>query len=101
MVLHHLRSVVIAVRGTETPEDLIIDGLGRECPLSVVDLDGLIKLVSLSLSTPSFLCGHVRLCMHMWVHVHGSICVCRIYIHRFPQMPMHMVAVLLIICYPV
>ncbi|XP_022761696.1 uncharacterized protein LOC111307767 isoform X2 [Durio zibethinus] len=43
VVLHHLRSIVIAVRGTETPEDLIIDGLGRESPLSVMDLDGLIN----------------------------------------------------------
>ncbi|XP_021300446.1 uncharacterized protein LOC110428848, partial [Herrania umbratica] len=43
VVLHHLRSVVIAVRGTETPEDLITDGLGRECPLSEMDLDGLIN----------------------------------------------------------
>ncbi|XVF37801.1 hypothetical protein REPUB_Repub20aG0042200 [Reevesia pubescens] len=43
VVLHHLRSVVIAVRGTETPEDLIIDGLGLECPLSVMDLDGLLN----------------------------------------------------------
>ncbi|KAK9289163.1 hypothetical protein L1049_017637 [Liquidambar formosana] len=43
VVLHHLRSVVIAVRGTETPEDLITDGLCRECTLSVEDLDGLIN----------------------------------------------------------
>ncbi|XWS13249.1 hypothetical protein CRYUN_Cryun36dG0021300 [Craigia yunnanensis] len=43
VVLHHIRSVVLTIRGTETPEDLIIDGLGRECPLSVVDLDGLIN----------------------------------------------------------
>ncbi|OMO79668.1 Lipase, class 3 [Corchorus olitorius] len=43
VVLHHLRSVIIAVRGTETAEDLITDGLGRECPLSVMDLDGLIN----------------------------------------------------------
>ncbi|KAL3604835.1 hypothetical protein D5086_005694, partial [Populus alba] len=42
VVLHHLRSVVISVRGTETPEDLITDGLGRECLLSRDDLDGLI-----------------------------------------------------------
>ncbi|TXG72901.1 hypothetical protein EZV62_001480 [Acer yangbiense] len=40
LVLHHLRSVVIAVRGTETPEDLITDGLGKECILSTEDLDG-------------------------------------------------------------
>ncbi|KAG8655553.1 hypothetical protein MANES_04G050700v8, partial [Manihot esculenta] len=43
VVLHHLRSVVVAVRGTETPEDLITDGLGRECLLSPEDLDGLIN----------------------------------------------------------
>jgi len=42
---------MISVRGTETPEDLITDGLGRECLLSREDLDGLIKHVpSLSLS---------------------------------------------------
>ncbi|MBA0797434.1 hypothetical protein Gohar_008137 [Gossypium harknessii] len=43
VVLHELRTVVIAVRGTETPEDLIIDGLGRERSLTEVDLDGLIN----------------------------------------------------------
>lgn len=43
VVLHHLRSVVIAVRGTETPEDLLTDGLCRECPLSMEDVEGLIK----------------------------------------------------------
>ena len=37
---------MIAVRGTETPEDLIIDGLCRECILSAKDLDGLIKYLS-------------------------------------------------------
>lgn len=43
LALHHLNTVVIAVRGTETPEDLLTDGLGRECILSAEDLDGLIK----------------------------------------------------------
>ncbi|KAF6170058.1 hypothetical protein GIB67_042863 [Kingdonia uniflora] len=43
MVLHHLRSVVISVRGTETPEDLITDGLCTECNLNWEDLDGLIN----------------------------------------------------------
>ncbi|XP_077251936.1 uncharacterized protein LOC143891187 [Tasmannia lanceolata] len=43
VVLHHLRSVVIAVRGTETPEDLLTDLLYRECSLSEEDLDGLIN----------------------------------------------------------
>ncbi|XP_062109907.1 uncharacterized protein LOC133821780 isoform X2 [Humulus lupulus] len=43
IVLHHLRTLLIAVRGTETPEDLIIDGLCRECILSAKDLDGMIN----------------------------------------------------------
>ncbi|KAH7521425.1 hypothetical protein FEM48_Zijuj07G0031800 [Ziziphus jujuba var. spinosa] len=47
LVLHHLRSVVIAVRGTETPEDLITDGLCKECSLSTEDLEGLIKILLL------------------------------------------------------
>lgn len=60
LVLHHLRSVVIAVRGTETPEDLITDSLCRECALSVEDLGGLIKYLSLSLSLlVIFMCAMV------------------------------------------
>ncbi|XP_057428068.1 uncharacterized protein LOC130721319 isoform X2 [Lotus japonicus] len=43
VVLHHLQSVVIAIRGTETPEDLITDGLCKECTLSAEDLGGLIN----------------------------------------------------------
>ncbi|KAM7465520.1 hypothetical protein LguiB_013082 [Lonicera macranthoides] len=43
VVLHDLKSVVIVVRGTETPEDLITDGLCRECSLTTEDLDGLIN----------------------------------------------------------
>ncbi|CAM8979453.1 unnamed protein product [Rhodiola kirilowii] len=43
LVLHHLNTVVIAVRGTETPEDLLTDGLCRECTLSEEDLDGIIN----------------------------------------------------------
>ncbi|XP_022150370.1 sn1-specific diacylglycerol lipase beta isoform X2 [Momordica charantia] len=43
LVLHDVRCVVIAVRGTETPEDLITDGLCRECALSEEDLDGLMN----------------------------------------------------------
>ncbi|XP_056161408.1 uncharacterized protein LOC115688586 isoform X2 [Syzygium oleosum] len=43
VVLHHARTVVVAVRGTETPEDLITDGLCRECTLSEEDLDGLMS----------------------------------------------------------
>lgn len=46
MVLHDIKSVVIAVRGTETPEDLITDGLCRETSLTSEDLDGLIKQVT-------------------------------------------------------
>ncbi|KAK1379270.1 Sn1-specific diacylglycerol lipase beta [Heracleum sosnowskyi] len=41
VVLHHLKSVVIAVRGTESPEDLITDALCRECNLTAEELDGL------------------------------------------------------------
>ncbi|KAG0502284.1 hypothetical protein HPP92_002356, partial [Vanilla planifolia] len=43
VVLHDIKSVVVAVRGTETPEDLITDGLCRECNLSEEDLNGLIN----------------------------------------------------------
>ncbi|KAL5703162.1 hypothetical protein ACHQM5_028289 [Ranunculus cassubicifolius] len=43
VVLDHLQTVVISVRGTETPEDLLTDGLCRECPLTMDDLDGLIN----------------------------------------------------------
>nr|XP_016508025.1 PREDICTED: uncharacterized protein LOC107825659 [Nicotiana tabacum] len=42
VVLHNVKSVVIAVRGTETPEDLITDGLGRESCLTEGDLDSLL-----------------------------------------------------------
>jgi hypothetical protein len=43
VVLHDLNTVVIAIRGTETLEDVITDGLCKECSLTVDDLDGLIK----------------------------------------------------------
>ena len=43
VVLHDKRTVVIGVRGTETPEDLITDGLCSECAFTMEDLDGLIK----------------------------------------------------------
>ncbi|XP_071706429.1 uncharacterized protein [Rutidosis leptorrhynchoides] len=43
VVLHHISSVVICVRGTETPEDLLTDGLSRECVFASEDLDGLIS----------------------------------------------------------
>ncbi|KAH9325411.1 hypothetical protein KI387_005589, partial [Taxus chinensis] len=47
VVVHHLQCIVIAVRGTETPEDLLTDGLCRECMLSEADLYGLLKHVYL------------------------------------------------------
>ncbi|KAG9447170.1 hypothetical protein H6P81_013298 [Aristolochia fimbriata] len=43
VVMHHLRTVLIAVRGTETPEDLLTDGLCSECSMTMDDLDGLTK----------------------------------------------------------
>eukprot|EP01018_Ginkgo_biloba_P033959 Gb_37749 [translate_table: standard] len=43
VVAHHLRCIIIAVRGTETPEDLLTDGLCRECMLSEADLNGLLN----------------------------------------------------------
>jgi len=43
IVLHDLRTVVIAIRGTETLEDVITDGLCRQCSLTMDDLDGLIN----------------------------------------------------------
>ncbi|CAK8574434.1 unnamed protein product [Lathyrus sativus] len=43
VVLHHLQTVLITIRGTETPEDLITDGLCKECTLSADDLSGLIN----------------------------------------------------------
>uniref|UniRef100_A0A0D6QZ81 Uncharacterized protein n=1 Tax=Araucaria cunninghamii TaxID=56994 RepID=A0A0D6QZ81_ARACU len=43
VVLHHLQCVIIAVRGTESPEDLLTDGLCRECNLSEADLHGLLN----------------------------------------------------------
>ena len=43
VVLRQSQTLVVAVRGTETPEDLLTDGLGRECKLSDSDLLGLLK----------------------------------------------------------
>ena len=43
VVLHESQTVLVAIRGTETPEDLLTDGLSRECELSKSDLHGLIK----------------------------------------------------------
>ncbi|KAL8120157.1 hypothetical protein AgCh_017336 [Apium graveolens] len=48
VVLHHLKSVVIAVRGTESPEDLITDALCRECYLTAEELDGLRRYAALA-----------------------------------------------------
>lgn len=55
VVLHHLQTVVIAIRGTETPEDLITDGLCLECTLSAEDLAGLIKYFSPSFSPVEYI----------------------------------------------
>lgn len=43
VVLEKLRTVLVAIRGTETPEDLLTDGLSKEGPLSESDLLGLLK----------------------------------------------------------
>ena len=43
VVLHDKKTVLIGLRGTETPEDLITDGLCRECVFTKEDLDGLVK----------------------------------------------------------
>ncbi|KAJ7517256.1 hypothetical protein O6H91_21G016100 [Diphasiastrum complanatum] len=43
IVLQHLRCVLVTVRGTETPEDLLTDGLCRECKLSDSDLSAFLK----------------------------------------------------------
>ncbi|XP_040379409.1 uncharacterized protein LOC102717245 isoform X2 [Oryza brachyantha] len=51
VVLHDKKTVVIAVRGTETPEDLITDGLCRECAFTMEDLDGLVKCEQLPATT--------------------------------------------------
>ncbi|CAO2172413.1 unnamed protein product [Urochloa humidicola] len=48
VILHDLSTVVIAIRGTETPEDVITDGLCKECSLTMDDLDGLINSDQLS-----------------------------------------------------
>nr|XP_004298040.2 PREDICTED: uncharacterized protein LOC101307112 isoform X3 [Fragaria vesca subsp. vesca] len=66
IVLNHLRSVVIAVRGTETPEDLITDSLCRECRLSAEDLDGLINSSHLHSDVKESLIAYPR-------HAHSGI----------------------------
>lgn len=43
VVLRHLPCVVISVRRTETPENLVTDVLCREYALSKTDLDGLLN----------------------------------------------------------
>lgn len=47
-VVHRLQCVIVAVRGTETPEDLLTDGLGRECMLMESDLHGLLQSENIS-----------------------------------------------------
>ncbi|KAF8715152.1 hypothetical protein HU200_027707 [Digitaria exilis] len=51
VVLHDKQTLVIGVRGTETPEDLITDGLCRECAFTMEDLDGLINSEKLPATT--------------------------------------------------
>ncbi|KAL5216203.1 hypothetical protein ABZP36_007604 [Zizania latifolia] len=51
VVLHNKKTIVIAVRGTETPEDLITDGLCRECAFTMEDLDGLVNCEQLPATT--------------------------------------------------
>ncbi|KQJ83283.1 sn1-specific diacylglycerol lipase beta isoform X3 [Brachypodium distachyon] len=51
VVLHDKRTVLIGVRGTETPEDLLTDGLCRECSFTREDLDGLINSDQLPVTT--------------------------------------------------
>lgn len=43
VVLNKLRIVLVAVRGTETPEDLLTDGLSKVSKLADSDLLGLLK----------------------------------------------------------
>lgn len=43
VALHELKILLVAVRGTETCEDLLTDGLGKESELSDSDLLGLLK----------------------------------------------------------
>lgn len=66
VVLHHLRSVVITVRGTETPEDLITDGLCKECILSTEDLEGLIKYPSIFFLSCVYVCWHGHLSLRQF-----------------------------------
>nr|GEW02744.1 Sn1-specific diacylglycerol lipase beta [Tanacetum cinerariifolium] len=40
VVLHHIKCVVLCVRGTKTLEDLMTDGLSRKCMLAKEDFDG-------------------------------------------------------------
>lgn len=61
VVLHDKRTVVIGVRGTETPEDLITDGLCRECAFTMEDLDGLIKY---PLNSGSYVLTYSPLCVY-------------------------------------
>lgn len=51
VVLHEKKTVLIGVRGTETPEDLITDGLCRECAFTKEDLDGLVNNEQLPVTT--------------------------------------------------
>ncbi|KAJ3675425.1 hypothetical protein LUZ60_004467 [Juncus effusus] len=56
VALHDRKTIVITVRGTETPEDLLTDGLCREINLNYDDLDGLINDESVISTFPHY--GH-------------------------------------------
>ncbi|CAN0881073.1 hypothetical protein LINGRAHAP2_LOCUS14012 [Linum grandiflorum] len=71
IVLNQSKRVVVAVRGTETPEDLIIEGLGKACPLSTTDLDGLLNR-NLDLSFPHYAhLGIVEAARDLYLQVEG------------------------------
>ncbi|KAK1271220.1 hypothetical protein QJS04_geneDACA014136 [Acorus gramineus] len=86
VVLHHLKSVVIAVRGTETPEDLITDGLCRECILSADDLDETKGFLSSLLGTGCECYGYnIRIVGHSLGGAVGTLLGIRLY-QRYPNL---------------
>ncbi|CAN1732026.1 Diacylglycerol lipase-alpha [Linum perenne] len=74
LVVQESKTVVVAVRGTETPEDLITDGLGRVCPLSRADLEGLLKHQNVELSFPHYAhLGIVEATRDLYMQVEGNL----------------------------
>ncbi|EFJ06123.1 hypothetical protein SELMODRAFT_448914 [Selaginella moellendorffii] len=78
--LKELKLVVGAVRGTETPEDLFTDGLGRECILADTDYHGLLMF-----GRKSLLFAHVwmyalrlqgMMLWHRFPNVHTGVLPC-------------------------